>query len=178
MPKTWKLDLQDDEEVLWRGHPGYNFDQRKLFKFTSVFGLGIIAVTIYALLVDERFSTTDGLFAGLFFISIGLLFVFGPAVIDFKQRRKTSYLLTNRRAFIGFINLFGDPILKVYHINQDTELKLVGRKELSVYFAVDTHKGRHSGLGYNVTFPVGFEFIKDARKVFNLMQAIQRTNCD
>lgn len=96
--------VQPNETILWQGAPrqGYYADANQLYQ---VFGGVLWLVLVYfamGLRLAPLFESRNGFaLVSLFLILLGIWQLVGRYFADVRNRRRTTYLLTNMRAFVA-----------------------------------------------------------------------------
>lgn len=146
--------LEPGERILWQGRPSGGIHLRWRNWFTLVMGLFFAGAALNA--PSRRIALIQAV------VAVALVLV--PLVIEPWLRRRTSYVLTDRRAMIRRdLPLWGRGT-DSYPVTQGAELTLKPGDPGTVWFA--------SRMGWSNVQPVkriGFEFIPDADHVFGLM---------
>lgn len=169
---SWEDYLDADEKLLWQGAPatGLRFSGKGLF--ISIFGLFFLGFSVFWVTMAASFGTNtpiDYVFPlfGLPFVAVGLWLVVGHWFYDAYKRKRSRYALTDQRAIIAR-RLFGRK-MESYDISKDAPIYLVEGDLDTVNFAQRTYRTKN---GTN-TVSIGFRFIEDGRKVFNLLKEVR-----
>ncbi len=182
----WAVYFDPDETLLWDGAPGRGIKLELHMLGQSAFGLIFFGFALFWIIMATNIVGAGGpaqLFPlfGLPFLAIGAWFLFGHILWDAYLRSKTRYALSNKRAFIAR-QVFGRR-LKSYPIDPDTELDYRPGEPATIYFAkrmvkrrVGARSGSSSstGLSRYRMVPIGFRYIPDGDKVYQLMRRAQR----
>lgn len=191
----WAAYLQQDEEILWQGQP---YPQRQLRRGDiGKIIAGILVMAISALMITGAIIIVKPLgamgFVFLIFFSALLLmfFLYGLylAVFQFnlaaKQRQKTHYAITNKRAMALITG--NKPKFEDGPLNKTTNLDYVPGDLASIYYkkiakrelrAMKDRHGRDSSLhrnkaSYKTLYTYqGFELIADGAKAYQTMLGV------
>jgi hypothetical protein len=168
-PPGWEGVLHEGEEILWQGRPEPGVGLRPKHIFTILFGC---AFSGFALIWMIMAATAGGYFwmFGLIHFTVGIGVILGPIFGPAYMRRKTWYTLTNQRAFIADITLFGQKRLKSYTINAETNVETEIGPLTTINFATVQRRGKNR----TYTVPIGFERLLDGTKVSALILDMQK----
>ncbi len=169
---SWQDYLDPGEKLLWQGAPagGIRFSITGLVQ--SAFGVFFLGFSVFWVAMalnigaDGPLSLFFPLF-GLPFVLIGLWLVIGHWFFDAYKRRRSRYALTNKRAIIAR-RVFGRR-LESYPILADSEISLVEGRFDTVNFHQKTVIRNNGTSRANI----GFRYIRDGRKVYNLLLDIK-----
>lgn len=164
--KDWDKPLDPDERIIWQGRPS----SRVQFEYQSLFPVlldaTLLSMLLYALIVGPE-SQHDNAKFGLGF----LLFLFvGKPFWAAVKRSRTSYALTNKRAFIGYRGSLG-PEPNSYPITPDTTLELKEGRRNAVWFGASEPKVT---LNEGPENDIGFERLVDPHAMYERLQSVQR----
>lgn len=181
--ETWESYLDPGERLLWSGVPaqGVRVTRKGLgSSFASLFilafallwtagaGLGIISgAWRQAEGAMFWFMVLFPVF-GLPFIALGLYGVFGHYFDDARQRARTRYALTDRRALIAIDGR--ERVLRSWPIRPETIVDFLPGPEASLRFATDVQVDSEGDKSYT---RVGFERIAEGEKVMRLIRQMQ-----
>lgn len=174
VPSEWQGILGRDERILWQGAPTPGLRLSGGLGL-SAFGTVFTAFSLFWMAAAGWIGSGTGVIGtvfplfGLPFLLIGLYMMVGRFVWGAYVRRGTFYTLTNRRAFVATANL-GRRALVAYEIDGGAPLELVVGPPDSVFFKATTDHGPHGRL----PLKVGFEYIDNGRRVFNLLRDVQK----
>ena len=101
-------------------------------------------------------------------IAIGLYLVLGQYIFAAILRLRTWYALTNRRALI--VTEVLSRKLRSWPITESTLLDYSPGEEATIFFATESISDSDGGLLHR---RVGFEYISDGQKVYELMRKVQ-----
>ncbi|MEM7121884.1 MAG: hypothetical protein AAF563_11445 [Pseudomonadota bacterium] len=174
----WQPYLNDGERLLWQGRPasGIRLDGR--LRRRLAFGILFIAIFVYLIFGEHITGTpsTSGFpqGAGVAVIVLGVLWLAVPIISDSVTRSRTRYALTNERALIARGG--SGHRVKSYAINSQTEIDYRRGELATINFAqrresITETSGTTQGRGY---VGVGFRYLTDGEKVYDLMTKIQR----
>ncbi|SPH23396.1 hypothetical protein DEA8626_02460 [Defluviimonas aquaemixtae] len=171
-PAGWDADLADGERLLWHGRPNASIRFLPQYWVVSAFGLVFLGVGLFELIRGralgfDLLSVVHWTLASVFFLG-GLYMVAGVYLADAIDRRRTRYALTNRRALIAMTKL-GARSVTSHMITGATDLELRGEAPASVLFADELHEYEDS----RERIRIGFDYIADAKQVYELMRKIQ-----
>lgn len=170
--------LVTGEKVLWQGTPGRGLRFRRTDFFLIPFGLFFFGFSLFwetnALSILGHADNTPPGFAFIFplfgipFILVGLYLVIGRFFWDAYSRKRSTYLLTNRRALIE-TNAFGRKVVSVSLGDLD-EVGLEERADGSgsVILGQDVQVG--FGNNRRTKQAPRFDFIPDAQRVYKLVE--------
>lgn len=163
----WDGILEPGEKVLWQGRPGAGFKPTISHLVDALRGAAAMAVGIVFVLGADFLPF---LVIGVFLILTGFYMLAGRHLWQiYENRHYTWYTLTNKRAFIGRSDPFGNRSLETYKLCPDTMLELVPGERPSVYFSHEVVKRRDK----EVRRRIGFESVADGDTVFRLMRDVQ-----
>jgi hypothetical protein len=153
--------LEDGETILWEGKPDTKLRFGMETMATGIFAMAMILACLGLATVIDR--SEPGLFWPILApgLIIGAVIVFAPPLIDSAKRRKTSYRLTNKMAFV----VSAKQTHTGYPIPPLNDLIYRNGTPPTIYFAAHPTAGRKSRAPYVV-----FERIADARDVFIQMR--------
>lgn len=163
--------LAPDEKVLWSGQPDHGIKFRKsdtiMIPVSFVWGSSAIAWETMAIKNGPPYFYA---FFGIPYILIGLYLVFGRFLYDVWRRKKIHYALTDRRAVI--INGGTRGSIKSIPITQALQLECQTSSPPSLALSENDRIWSPSRNPFDIanlrTFE-GFEFIKDAKLVYQLI---------
>ena len=98
-------------------------------------------------------------------LAVGLGMILGGPILSARERGRTWYTLTDRRAVIATDNWPKGRQIRTWPIGRDTPLELVEGRWPAVHFAYEQRAGK-KGL-YKA--PVGFEMLPEARAVHDII---------
>jgi len=169
--------FEADEALLWQGRPDARLRFPLEFMVASAFGLAFFCVGVFELGFNpwrprgfDLLSSLIGAFSVTFML-FGLYLMVGTFLVDAYQRRKTRYFLTDRRAIL-MQDAFPKPSVTTYPITPEMQIELRNTTPPSVLFE-DTIIQHEDETELRRT---GFEFIADAKTVYELMLGVQRGN--
>jgi hypothetical protein len=173
-PPEWQGILEPDEQILWQGAPKPGLRLSGGLGL-SAFGLVFAGFSLFWIAAASWIGASTGVIGRVFplfgvpFLLVGLYMIGGRFVWGAYVRRGTFYTLTSKRAYVATSTL-GRRALTAYEIDGGAPLELVVGPPDSVFFKASTV---HSDFG-RLPLRVGFEYIDDGRKVFNLLRDVQK----
>ena len=186
-PPGWEDILDPGETLLWQGQPerGPAFRPKHPMQlvmggFFTVFSIVWIRMALWMSDgMDGAFGGLIDIFPvfGLLFLGVGLYMAGGFVLWDMLRLSRTTYSLSDRRAFIATDLPLQGRRLRSWPLDADTRLMLDDRTPGSVWFAWKTVAYRNrSSLDSVQTHdvPIGFERIREARRVYRMMRDITR----
>ena len=185
---VWEALLDSDERVVWKGHSDgavvwtlFGFFLVHLGIFNIVFLLFIL-YSFYSIwpfsglpFSDPPASIVPYIFApaGLFQFALGVYLIVVRTWWPAYQRKRSLYILTNRRAII----MTDIPLLEKkansYPITRDTILEFESKDPGSIYFSNEPQNTSNPIIQLS-TIKTGFERIPDAAQVYYLLRSVQR----
>lgn len=175
----WEDYFEPDEKLVWQGQPEPGLKSPLAVIALSIFGIPFLLAGMFtaaqgvSALFDQ--GGTWGIGGGLFFIAFsvpflmaGLGMTFGSWLAALYGNRYIRYALTNKRAYIA--KSFIKHALATYTIKPDDIVTLEQGRFDSVKFK--TVHGRDSD-GDKTTETIGFDWIKDGPKVYQLVREHQ-----
>ncbi|WP_425101544.1 aspartate carbamoyltransferase catalytic subunit [Tropicibacter sp. S64] len=175
-PPGWEGLLDPGEEILWQGRAGTGLSLPNPEPMRHVIGVFFVGFSLFWMnLTADIAGNVPGpvkVFPafGLIFFFIGLwnagLFVLWDAF----KRSRTTYTLTNRRAFIATDLPVQGKTLSSYPIDRSSVLEFHGDDPGSIWFGERTVRTKNGSR----TRRIGFEQIDDARTVYRLLRDIQQ----
>lgn len=173
--ESWDDFLESGENLLWQGAParGLRFSGKGLL--LSLFGLVFLSFSVFWVGMASFMTAGEpmGMLFPLFgapFVLVGLWLVVGHWIYDAYKRKRTRYALTTKRALIARTVL--GRKMESYPISKDTQITLVSGTLDTVNFAERVYRNKD---GDNVV-PIGFRFIEDGQKVYNLLRDVRENN--
>ena len=167
----WEGILEEGETILWQGRPTSRFRITPSQIVVLIFGIGLSGIAAYWMVTVSNASGPWWVFGlGMFFL--GIILGLGPIIVENTQRKNSWYTLTDKRAFIGSDMPLVGRRLKSYPINSSTVLEYRNEDPPSLYFAVETKRGRYEPI----LIDIGFVGIPDASDVLRLMRGLQGVN--
>lgn len=174
----WQTYLNEGERLLWQGKPasGIRLDDR--LRRRLAFGVLFIAIFVYLVFGEQITGTPSSSSfpqgAGIAIIVLGILWLAVPIISDSVTRSHTHYALTNERALIARDG--SGHRVKSYAIDSQTEIDYRRGDFATINFSqrresVMGSSGATQGRGYT---GVGFRYLADGDKVYDLMTKIQR----
>ncbi len=168
----WEDYLGPDEKLLWQGAPATGIKLSGNSLVLSVFGVFFLGFALFWMGMAASMGTgsvVDIFFPlfGLPFVLVGLWLVAGHLFFDAYKRKHARYALTSRRAIIAR-SMMGRKMLS-YEITPQSEISLIEGDLDSVYFARRNYRTRNGAR----TALIGFRYIGDGRKVFQMLQDIK-----
>lgn len=161
--------LLPGEKLLWKGSPEPGIRLRPRDAFLFLFGLFFFGFSI----VWEYIAFTNGspgffLIWGIPFIAVGTYLVIGRFFWEAYKRKRTAYTLTDRRALIQ-VNTVGRS-QKAVALKEVAEIELEERGDGmgTIVFGRDITVG--SGDATNTYAAPRFEFIKDAKRIYDMIE--------
>lgn len=187
VPDGWEGLLAEGEEILWQGRPDDKVLWSDLVHLHTAFGLFFTLFSLFWMAMAWKMGNVTpggGVFSGLSlfplfglpFLAIGLYTLIGRIFFDSVRRRGTFYTLTSRAAYVA-TQIKGKRELKRYSLLDDVRPRLEDGDPGSVFFSTVTtvYHGRKRGMVSNVSTPIGFRRIPEARKVYLMMsEAVDR----
>ena len=175
LPARIKSQLDQDETVLWIGGPS-----QKLFIFT---GIDIVAIPfglifLFAALMFQGHAIGSGEAFPFFFVmphlAIGIQISIGRFFVSRHYRRATTYLLTNKRAFIISTALGGRLIQRP--VTKYTTIDYTEGEESTI--ALDPGELSRFNRQFDMIWPThlsGFQFfhISEGPYVMKLLRQVQ-----
>ena len=182
--KTFPLDMLEGEEVLWKGQPCiYKYFSKNdffLIPFSILWGGGAISWEVSVLnkyflnVGKEKTSLMFSLF-GIPFVIMGLYLLFGRFIYKVKKKRKTWYIITNKRIMI-LCNFLGNNMTTLNIDAIHTLVKSVGKGGIGSIIFLNANGiqsiVQNAGLDLLPNFPenVAFYDVADVASVHQLMQ--------
>ncbi|PZQ96691.1 MAG: hypothetical protein DI533_13955 [Cereibacter sphaeroides] len=181
--ERWEDYLDPGERLLWTGKPAQGVRVTKARIFTSIGGLFLLGFALF-----WTAGASGGLWLpggprlegpllwffiifplfGLPFIWLGFYVTIGHFFHDARQRAKTRYALTDRRALIA---VAGPPrVLKSWPIVADTVIDYQPGPEGTIHLATETSRDSDGDV---TKTRVGFDLIPEADHVYRLIRGIQ-----
>lgn len=159
--------LHKGEKIVWQGRPSARVHLRPYDLLMMLFGLFFAGFALFWILGAYAAGGAFWKF-GLIHLSVGIAVVATPLIWNPYVRARSSYVLTDQRAFI-FTEL---PMMgrktDIYPLRNMTELSLKDGNPGTVWFA-----SRNSWSNARPVRRIGFEFIQDAARVFGLINRAQ-----
>ncbi len=190
--KGWDAYLFEGEKVVWQGRPHWQMIFANRSKAEKITGAVMMGLSVFGILAI-RMMHSDGAIVPVLVFLLGAGIALGIHPKDILLRAVSTYSLTNRRALIAS-NLFGQRKLNGYYINPNVTLEFIDGARPTLYFAIeektvkrrDTEAERQRSEGGSssdsgpiyrdvvIRQRIGFEYIDEGRKVFELMQAMRK----
>ena len=164
--KGWGPYLDNGETIIWQGRPATGIRVRPKQIGMSVFGVFFFGFAVFWTYSAAQSSLLFASF-GAPFLTVGAYLLFGQYIWDAYARGLTVYALSNRRAFIAKRAL--GRSIKTYPITATSSIEYQPGEEAHLYFASQQVRTKN---GYT-THKIGFEFIQDGQKVYNVIRDIQ-----
>ena len=157
--------LDDTEEILWEGKPDIKLRFGMETMATGIFAVAMILACLGLATVIDR--SVPGLYWPIFApgVILGAIIVLTYPLIDSAARRKTSYRLTNKKAYIAR----SKQTQEGYPIPPLDDLIYRSGTPPTIYFAAFPIPGKP-----HQTRDIGFERIADARDVFIQMRRLAK----
>lgn len=186
-PPGWEDILDPGETLLWQGRPDHGPAFRPQHPMQVV--MGVFFVVFSTVWIKMAFWITGGFpddagglvdifpYFGALFLAVGLYMAGGFVLWDMLRLSRTTYTLTDRRAFIATDLPIQGRRLRSWPLDADTRLSLDDGDPGSVWFAWKEVSWRSNGSLHSVKtqqVPVGFERIAEARRVYRMMRDITR----
>ncbi len=186
-PPGWEDILDPGETLLWQGRPDHGPAFRPQHPMQVV--MGVFFVVFSTVWIKMAFWITGGFpddagglvdifpYFGVLFLAVGLYMAGGFVLWDMLRLSRTTYTLTDRRAFIATDLPIQGRRLRSWPLDADTRLSLDDGDRGSVWFAWKEVSWRSNGSLHSVKtqqVPVGFERIAEARRVYRMMRDITR----
>jgi hypothetical protein len=168
-PEGWEGLLRDGEEILWQGRPEPGIALKPTHIFSTLFGLAFSGFAVFWMVMASRAGGFFWMF-GLIHFSVGISMSVGTIIGPAYMRGKTWYTLTNRRAFIADISIFGQKRLNFYPIAPETPISIITGNYTTINFASKTRRGKNR----TYTVPIGFERLNDGPTVSKLISDMQK----
>jgi hypothetical protein len=168
-PEGWEGILEPNEAIIWQGRPERGIGWRPSHMFTVLFGLafsGFATIWMYMASFAGGYMWMFGLIHFTAGLGVIILPIAGPAYM----RHKTWYTLTNMRAFIADITVFGRKRIKSYPISKSTKVKVKNGPLTTIHFATRTGRSKRG----RYTIPIGFERLSDGEAVAKLISDMQK----
>lgn len=194
-PPGWDALLEPGERILWQGRPDPALFIGPANIAAALFGTFFAGFALVWMSLVGRGGSILWMF-GLLHFTVGAGIILGGLFWPTWQRRRSWYSLSNKRAFIATDMPFMGRSLNSYPITPDSRLHLIDGPPGSVTFHTNTSKFRssntrtvqmHGKPGIQVGVPsggssrirtrstrIGFGRIHEARRVYSLMQQIQK----
>lgn len=158
------------EKLLWKGapEPGIKFRPRDIL--LTPFGLFFFGFAVFWMYLT-RYQFEAPIYFTLFgtpFVLVGAYLAIGRYFFEAYKRGRTSYTLTDKRAIIR-VNVFGQSQKTVTLDDlQEVELEERGDGSGTIVFGRDitTGNGKHA----STSFAPRFEFVKDAARVYQMVE--------
>lgn len=160
--------LHKGERIIWRGRPSTRVHLRAYDVLMVLFGLFFAGFSLFWI-IGARAAGGELWKFGLIHFSVGIAIIGTPFIWQPFVRRRTSYVLTDQRAFIISRLPFIGQKTDSYALRSMTELSLNDSIRGTVWFA-----SRHSWNNSRPVRRIGFEFIPDAANVFGLINRAQK----
>jgi hypothetical protein len=167
--EQWAGILEPQETILWQSRPGTRLRWEFRTPLEAFFALFFTGFSVFWTTMVARESRTEAACSGLVFVAVGLWLLVGQHFWGAFRRRRTQYILTNRRALIA-TDVLGRRKLESHPIRPDTMISLHDGPLGAVHFA--TRTGMRVNQTYQ-TIPYGFDMIPDSRAVFAQMRGLQ-----
>ena len=165
VPAGWEGILDPGERILWQGRPSAAFT----FRGQSVALMlgGALFAGVALLFIGVGIALREWAFAlfPVIHLAVGLGMILGGPILSARERGRTWYTLTDRRAVIATDNWPKGRQIRTWPIGRDTPLELVEGRWPAVHFAYEQRAGK-KGL-YKA--PVGFEMLPEARAVHDII---------
>ncbi|MDF3607996.1 aspartate carbamoyltransferase catalytic subunit [Paracoccus sp. DMF-8] len=159
--------LHKGERIVWQGRPSVRVHLRPYDLLMILFGLFFAGFALFWIIVARAQGGSFWQFGLIHFI-VGIALIATPLIWQPFVRARSSYVLTDRRAFIvSELPLFGRKT-DIYPLRNMTELSLKDGTPGTIWFA-----SRHSWSNTRPIRRIGFEFIPDAARVFGLINRAQ-----
>lgn len=165
----WQGILDRGEKLVWQGRPSAALRLAWRTPFEGLMAAFFVGFSLFWMHGASQAGGDFWMF-GLIFFAVGVYQLIGVHFWTAYVRAGTTYTLTDRRALVATARL-GRRDLKSYPITATTELVLKDGMPGSVFFATTT---RFYGRGGSTSYPVGFDFIEDARAVYQRMLSVQQ----
>lgn len=166
--ESWADYLEEGERLLWKGAPATGTRVTNTGITQSIFGVFFLGFSVFW--VGLGANTGGGLTVALFgapFVMVGLWLVAGHWFYDAYKRKHSRYALTNKRALIAR-TVFGRK-MESYPINRFAPVGLVEGPLDTVNFHQKTVHSKNGDTQINV----GFRYIHNGRKVYNILRDIK-----
>lgn len=160
--------LHKGERIIWRGRPSTRIHLRAYDVLMILFGLFFAGFALFWI-IGARAAGAGFWQFGLIHFGVGIAIIATPLIWLPFQRARTSYVLTDQRAFI----ITELPLIArktdIYPLRSMTELSLKEGNPGTAWFA-----SRHNWSNSRPVRRIGFEFIPDAANVFGLINRAQK----
>ncbi len=166
---SWDGILEPGEEIIWQGQPDGTFRFVWFDAFTGIFGAAFAGFALFWMLMASAAGGGFWMF-GLIHFAVGIGIMLGRPALSWWSRRHSFYSLSNRRAFIASDYPIRGRVLQSWPISRTFPMRLAEGRLDNVIFAekpVQTKNGQHMR-------PIGFDGIREGRKVLALLQSVQR----
>lgn len=162
--------LLPGEKLLWKGapEPGLKFRSRDIF--LTAFGLVFFSFSVFWMYTAHYTMTAPPYFTlfGIPFVLAGAYLLIGRYFWEAYKRGRTAYTLTDKRAIIR-VNAFGQT-QKTVTLNDLAEVELEERADGSGTIAFGRDITTGSGKSRSTSYAPRFEFVKDAARVYQLVE--------
>lgn len=173
-------ELAHDELVLWKGAPasGLQFRAQDLFVVPfSLFWVFVVSVVFVSILMGQATNVDPMTYLILpIFIIVGLYMLVGRFYFDIISRKKTNYVLTNRRAIINQ----GVFRRSLQSINLSSISQITYREGTKGRATIEFGSGSMFGMlprswpGASQFLAPAFDVIEDGKRVYELVLSAQR----
>lgn len=167
-PDAWESLLDDNEVILWQGHPVPGVRLEWTSAFHPFFFTFFTGFSMFWMVMASAAPGPFWMF-GLIFFGVGSYNLFGIHFWRARLRRQTFYTLTNKRAFIGTV-VWGKRKLDSYPITEETRLRFDEGKFSDVWFADKTTRTKNG----STQVKIGFERLENGRDVYAKFREIQK----
>ncbi len=188
----WDQYLSEGEKVVWQGRPHWQLIFANRSGVEKIIGAVMMALSALGVLAIYL-THSSGTFVPVLIFLVGAGIALGIHPKGAMLRGTTTYSLTNRRALIAS-NLFGQRKLNGYYINPNVTLDFIDGTSPSIYFAIEektvkrrdtnaerqrderSNSGNQGPIYRDVVIKrrIGFEYIDDGRRVYEMMQSMQK----
>jgi hypothetical protein len=177
---VFRDELSQDERTLWSGRPRQGLLLRASDAFLIPFSLmwGGFAIFWEYAAVTNTSAPHFLVIWGIPFVAIGLYLIFGRFFVDAARRARTFYVLTDERVII--ISGIFSRTIKSLPLKTLTEVNLVTKSNNSGTITFG-HMSLHAYMagvmpwpGMSRYLPPSFEFIEDARAVYDQIREAQK----
>jgi hypothetical protein len=165
----WAGVVDKDETIIWQGQPDSGFILSFRMILGAAFGTVFAGSALYWMIVSAQAGSKVWMI-GLIHMAVGIALAAGSLLKPAYGRRRTSYMLTDKRAYIATnLPLIGRS-LKSYPITKDTVIDYQDATLPSIIFAKNSLRAKN---GMKIDMPIGFERIRDGHAVLGHLRQIQ-----
>ena len=179
LSRGWEDILEPGEKVLWQDAPAHGLCKGDFEGSVILAGVALLLLAMGAIFLVIWGAIASGHWKFAFFAPVllpllwlGVWLAGLRGVMRARQRRFTTYSLTNRRAFVAVSSPWFQRSLEIWPIQTDTHLPWDGKEPGRVTIAIDTRYKTSLTPG----LPVAISRVQNAKAVHWLIQQIQKGN--